>query len=324
MFVTKEFCASAASKRDLQEVSALSKCSRSVVTVSVLLALSLSLHASAASADTPAAPARNLSADAIAQQFSQPPAAAAPQPAAPGDRVPSSNVPVVRYEPGGAGDGTSAGVPEARLTFVPREALLGTIVPAAPVSAPAEAFDKSNAAAAPVAADAVTPSATPSAAAAASVAAVEPESPQSESSATLNSDAEPEPAAPVVKRTAKPRAQPDQVAEPEEAKPKRVRVHKHKVVKPPVVVQKPEPEEKGVARRQPPRKAVPPPEDDEPEQAEVKNKAPVRKPVQTLAPASNAEQPSALSNLGTKILSTLGLIPSEPGVPLQQDWQQRQ
>ena len=338
MVVIEDLCFCAASERAQLETRTQQKYSRLIFAVTILLALSVSPKPPAARADTPdTAPGRNISADAIAQQFAQP-ATVAPSPeTALGHGAAGNGVPVVRYQANdaggnGAGESTS-GAAEARLSFVPREDFLWTTAATPPVATPPVPP--------PTVSNAAPPLAAPMAALPATnepehVAAVEPKPAPAVEPPVV--DAKPveaddgAAAAPVVRRKVKPavEANAEDEADPAPAKPKRVRVHKRKIVKAPFV-KAPVVEEKVVARpRQPqpqlqgPRKAVQPLDDNEEEQAEVRNRAPVRRQVQTLAPASNADSPSTLSNLGTKILSTLGLIPSEPGVPAQLDWDKRQ
>lgn len=328
MFVIEDLCFCAASERAQLETRTTQKYSRSIFAVTILLACN-PFAVRAQTNDT--APGRNISAHAIAQQFAQPAAAAPSLETAPGNGAAGNGVPVVRYQANdvgnnGAGESTS-GAAEARLSFVPREDFLWTTAATPPVAMP-PVPPPDVSAVPPVTADIATP---PPEIEREHVAAVEPEPAAAVKPAVVNVkpvEADDGAAAtPVVKRKVKPAAaaNAEDDAEPEPVKPKRLRVHKRKIVKAPVV------EEKVVAKpRQPQpqlqgqRKAVQPPDDDEQEQAEVKNRAPVRRQVQTLAPASNGDQPSALSNLGTKILSTLGLIPSEPGVPAQLDWDKRQ
>ena len=287
--------------------------------VMILLGLSAGSNPQVARAQTPdPASGRDSPAHAIAQQFAEPAAAAPSQP-----DVPSGNVPVVRYQSNGAGESPTEVETQARLSFVPREDFLRATAASPP------AVEMPLAVATPVAVETAPPpqAAKPEQVEPEHVAAVEREPTLAEPSADAR-PAEAEGAAPVVKRKVKPAsASTADEAEPEPAKPKRVRVHKRKVVKAPAIEEKVvvRPRQPQLQNQQPPqRKAVQPPDDDEQQQAEAKNRAPVRRQVQTLAPASNADQPSALSNLGTKILSTLGLIQSEPGVPAQLDWDKRQ
>ncbi len=327
MFAFEDCNSCAAYERVQMATRTKQTCSTASFAVMILLALGAGSNPQVARAQTPdPASGRDSPAHAIAQQFAEPAAAAPSQP-----DVPSGNVPVVRYQSNGAGESPTEVETQARLSFVPREDFLRATAasPPATTAASPPAVEMPVAVATPVAVETAPPpqAAKPEQVEPEHVAAVEREPTLAEPSADAR-PAEAEGAAPVVKRKVKPAsASTADEAEPEPAKPKRVRVHKRKVVKAPAIEEKVvvRPRQPQLQNQQPPqRKAVQPPDDDEQQQAEAKNRAPVRRQVQTLAPASNADQPSALSNLGTKILSTLGLIQSEPGVPAQLDWDKRQ